>query len=196
MELGLLALQLLLEQRPHLRVVLYGTHRAIRAPFAFEQLGVEAPDRLRRLYNEATVGLSLSLTNSSLIPGEMLACGLPVVELSGRACESIFGADGSVITLARDDPADIARKLSDLLDDPERRERLSAAGEDFVRDRTWERHYGRDRSHSASGSGRACDATSRAPACIERFSDGTGLETRRWGLRRRGGPNRRRPLLA
>ena len=40
-ELGLLALQLLVERRPHLRVVLYGTHRRIKAPFAFEQLGVE-----------------------------------------------------------------------------------------------------------------------------------------------------------
>ncbi len=46
------------------------------------------------------MGLSLSLTNYSLIAGEMLACGLPVVELAGRACESYFGDDGSVITLA------------------------------------------------------------------------------------------------
>ena len=100
-ELGLLALQLLLEQRPHLRVVMYGTHRRIKAPFAFEQLGMEGPERLRRLYSEATVGLSLSLTNHSLIAGEMLACGLPVVELAGRACEEFYGADGSVISLAQ-----------------------------------------------------------------------------------------------
>ena len=98
-------------------MVLFGTHNRVRAPFAFEQLGVEAPERLRRLYSEATVGLSLSLTNYSLIPSEMLACGLPVVELAGRACEAVYGNDGSVITLARDDPADIAAQLGGLLDD-------------------------------------------------------------------------------
>ena len=43
-------------------------------------------------YSEATVGLSLSLTNYSLIPQEMLACGLPCVELAGRALESVYGA--------------------------------------------------------------------------------------------------------
>ena len=46
-ELGLLALQILLERRPHLRVVMYGTHRRIKAPFAFEQLGMEGPERLQ-----------------------------------------------------------------------------------------------------------------------------------------------------
>jgi glycosyltransferase involved in cell wall biosynthesis len=137
-ELGLLALETLLESKPNLRVVLYGTHRRIRAPFAFEQLGMEGPERLRRLYSEATVGLSLSLTNHSLIAGEMLACGLPVVELAGRACEGFYGADGSVVTLARDDPADIAFQLGALLDDHERRAALSRAGREFARSRTWE----------------------------------------------------------
>ena len=99
---------------------------------------MEGPERLRRLYSEATVGLSLSLTNHSLIAGEMLACGLPVVELAGRACEEFYGADGSVITLAHDDPADIATQLAALLDDPARRTRQSQAGLEFVRSRTWE----------------------------------------------------------
>jgi O-antigen biosynthesis protein len=137
-ELGLLALQILHERKPDVRIVLYGTHNRIRAPFGSEQLGVATPERLRRLYAEATVGLSLSLTNYSLIPNEMLACGLPVVELAGRACESVYGADGSTITLARDDPRDIADKLCALLEDRGRRERLSRAGLEFVRIRTWE----------------------------------------------------------
>jgi len=40
--------------------------------------------------------------STALIPQEMLACGLPVVELAGRACEGVFGSDGQVITLAND----------------------------------------------------------------------------------------------
>ena len=139
LELGLLALERLVAERPGLRVVLFGTHNRVRAPFSFEQLGVESTERLRRLYSEATVGLSLSLTNYSLIPNEMLACGLPVVELAGRASEGVYGIDGSVITLAEPDPHAIAAALGGLLDDSRRRERMSRAGIDFVRERTWER---------------------------------------------------------
>ena len=135
--LGLMALQLLSELRPGLRIVLFGTHHRVRAPFAFEQLGVESSERLRRLYSEATVGLSLSLTNYSLIPNEMMACGLPVVELSGRASESVYGDGGALISLADADPRDIAHKLAGLLDDDALRERRSRAGLDFVRSRTW-----------------------------------------------------------
>ena len=55
-ELGLLALELLHRQRPDLRIVLYGTHNLVRAPFASEQLGVETSERLSRLYAEALRG--------------------------------------------------------------------------------------------------------------------------------------------
>ena len=60
-------------------------HRPVRRPRArrgavpaTSTLGVAAPSSSRALYSEATVGLCLSLTNYSLIPQEMLACGLPV----------------------------------------------------------------------------------------------------------------------
>ena len=50
-----------------------------------------SPHQLARLFCEATVGLCLSLTNYSLIPKEMLACGLPCVDLRGASAESVFG---------------------------------------------------------------------------------------------------------
>ncbi|HEV7918381.1 MAG TPA: glycosyltransferase [Solirubrobacterales bacterium] len=137
-ELGMLALQQVKERRPETRIVLYGAHVEMFAPFPHEHLGVVSHERLRRLYAESTVGLSLSLTNYSLIPCEMLACGLPVVELRGRACESVFGDDGSIVELADDDPTDIADKICALLDDRARREQLSANGLEFAAKCTWE----------------------------------------------------------
>ena len=116
--------------------------------------GWRGPSGCRRLYSEATVGLSLSLTNHSLIAGEMLACGLPVVELAGRACEEFYGADGSVISLAQDDPADIAANLAALLDDPARRE-LQVPGRTGLRAFS---HMGRRRRLRSS---RLCDRRSR-----------------------------------
>ena len=58
---------------------------------------------LARAYSEATVGLCLSLTNYSLIPQEMLACGLPCVDLAGASTEAELGRDGGV-ELAEPDP--------------------------------------------------------------------------------------------
>ena len=81
-------------RRPGTRFVMFGD-TPMDLPFPYEQLGVSAPEELAWAYSEATVGLSLSLTNYSLIPQEMLACGLPVVELASGA-----GHDAGVLAAA------------------------------------------------------------------------------------------------
>ncbi|HEV2997839.1 MAG TPA: glycosyltransferase, partial [Solirubrobacteraceae bacterium] len=104
----------------------------------YEHLGVLTTEQLARLYSESTVGLCLSLTNFSLMPKEMLACGLPCVELAGVSAESIFGPDGGPLALAPLDPQRIADAIERLLDDPAEWERRSRAGIDFVSTHTWE----------------------------------------------------------
>ena len=137
MPLGILVLDELRRRRPDLRFVLYGNDRPVRTPFPYEDLGVVSPERLSWAYSEATVGLSLSLTNYSLIPQEMLACGLPVVEVAGLSMEQVFGADGPV-ELAPPDVMELANAIERLLDDPALRERRAAGGIEFVRTRTWD----------------------------------------------------------
>ena len=101
-----MALAELHRRRPDVRIVLFGTDKPLHAAFPYEHMGVLSPAQLARLYSEATVGLCLSLTNFSLMPKEMLACGLPCVELAGVSAESIFGADGA----ARPRPAAAAAR--------------------------------------------------------------------------------------
>jgi glycosyltransferase involved in cell wall biosynthesis len=98
---------------------------------------VLSPAQLARLYSEATVGLCLSLTNFSLMPKEMLACGLPCVELAGVSAESIFGADGP-LELAPLEPRALADALERLLEDRALWQARSRAGIDFVASHTWE----------------------------------------------------------
>jgi glycosyltransferase involved in cell wall biosynthesis/SAM-dependent methyltransferase/GT2 family glycosyltransferase len=136
--LGVLALQELQRRRPDLRFVLFGNEKPIDTPFAYEDLGVASPDELAWAYSEATVGLSLSLTNYSLIPQEMLACGLPCVELAGRAIEGVFGPDGP-IELAGADPVQLADALERLLGDAGLWERRAHEGLAFAAERTWDR---------------------------------------------------------
>jgi glycosyltransferase involved in cell wall biosynthesis/SAM-dependent methyltransferase len=139
--LGLLALEELHRRRPDLRFVLFGDTDPIDAPFPYTHLGIASPAELAWAYSQATVGLSLSLTNYSLIPQEMLACGLPCVELAGRAIEGVFGADGP-IELAPADPIELADAMERLLTDPALWERRATEGIAFARERTWERASG------------------------------------------------------
>lgn len=136
--LGLLALEELRRRRPELRIVLFGEDRPLATPFPYDDLGIAAPEELAWAYSEATVGLSLSLTNYSLIPQEMLACGLPTVELAGRSLETVYGTDGP-IELAQGDPVALADAVERLLDDRELWERRSRDGLVFVAQQTWDR---------------------------------------------------------
>jgi GT2 family glycosyltransferase/glycosyltransferase involved in cell wall biosynthesis len=135
--IGLLALTELHRKRPDLRIVLFGSPDVMYAAFPYESMGLLSPTQLSWLYSEATVGLCLSLTNFSLMPKEMLACGLPCVELAGVSAESIFGSDGP-LELAPLDPRAIADTLAGLLDDPARRDQRSREGIEFVASHTWE----------------------------------------------------------
>jgi glycosyltransferase involved in cell wall biosynthesis len=136
--IGLMALTELYRRMPDVRVVLFGADKPLHAAFPYEHLGVLSPPQLARLYSEATAGLCLSLTNFSLMPKEMLACGLPCVELAGVSAESIFGADGP-LDLAPLEPDAIAATLERLLVDRGRWTRRSQEGIEFVASHTWEK---------------------------------------------------------
>lgn len=78
-ELGMFALELFAARRPDLVVHLYGGDLG-RVPFAATQHGHLDVQRLNELYGRCYAGLSLSLTNVSLVPYEMMAAGcIPVV---------------------------------------------------------------------------------------------------------------------
>jgi glycosyltransferase involved in cell wall biosynthesis len=133
-----MALAELKRRRPDVRIVLFGTSEVIHASFEYEHVDVLSPEQLSWLYSEATVGLCLSLTNFSLMPKEMLACGLPCVELAGISAESIFGSDGP-LELAPMDSNKIADAIERLFIDREHWQARSQAGVEFVASHTWDR---------------------------------------------------------
>jgi glycosyltransferase involved in cell wall biosynthesis len=135
--LGLLALDELWRRRQDVRIVLFGDHEQIDTTFPYEHLGIVGTGELARRFCEATVGLVLSLTNYSLIPQEMMACGLPCVDLAGRCPEAVFGRDGPA-ELAEPDPIALADAIEALLDDEQRWRRRSEAGLAFAADASWD----------------------------------------------------------
>jgi GT2 family glycosyltransferase/glycosyltransferase involved in cell wall biosynthesis len=134
--LGLLALEALRTRRPDVRIVTFGHKTTLHSTLAYEALGVASRAQLARSYSEATVGLCLSLTNYSLIPQEMMACGLPCVDVRGGSSEAEFGSAGPV-ELAEPDPVALADAIEALLDDDALWHRRSQAGLEFVTDADW-----------------------------------------------------------
>jgi glycosyltransferase involved in cell wall biosynthesis/GT2 family glycosyltransferase len=135
--LGVMALHELYRRRPDVRIVMFGERYPLPTPFPYEHLGVASPEQLAWLFSEATAGLCLSMTNYSLIPQEMLACGLPCVDLQGASAESVFGANGPV-ELSPFDTIALAGHVERLLEDEQLWQRRSDAGLAFVAERSWD----------------------------------------------------------
>jgi glycosyltransferase involved in cell wall biosynthesis len=138
-ELALAGLATAYERRPGLRVVAYGSNLGIMGPFPLEDWGVQPPRELARLYREASVGVVFSLTTHSLVAHEMMASGLPVVELEGDNVASALGQSGDLVELAERAPDSIADAVERLLDDREHAAAMARRAREFVEARTWER---------------------------------------------------------
>lgn len=138
-ELALAGLATAFERRPNLRVVAFGSGLGVSAPFPLEDRGVQPPRALAELYRRASVGLVFSLTTHSLVAHEMMASGLPVVELEGENVSSALGESGELVELADRTPDAIADAVERLLDDREHAAAMAARARGFVEERTWER---------------------------------------------------------
>jgi glycosyltransferase involved in cell wall biosynthesis len=135
--LGLLALEELRRRIPAVRIVAFGQAEPFATSLSYELLGVASPVQLALNYAAGTVGLCLSLTNYSLIPQEMMACGMPCVDIAGGSAEAVFGSDGPV-ELARPEAPALADSIESLLRDDELWRRRSDAGLEFVAGASWE----------------------------------------------------------
>jgi glycosyltransferase involved in cell wall biosynthesis len=85
------------------------------------------------------VGVVFSLTTHSLVAHEMMASGLPVVELEGDNVASALGESGEIVELAERTPDAIADAVLRLMDDRDHAAAMAARARRFVEERTWER---------------------------------------------------------
>ncbi len=136
-ELAFMALEKLAGDQVKFAVDFFGAPLEFtRAPFDFVDHGVASQEELARIFQKADVGLVFSATNYSLVPQEMMACGLPIVELDMDSTRAIFPQD--VVTLATPHPTAIADALSSLLSDKERRQAQADAALGWVSQFSWQ----------------------------------------------------------
>jgi glycosyltransferase involved in cell wall biosynthesis len=138
-DLAKAGLTTLFERRPGVRVVIFGSHAPATVPFPCEDLGVAPPRELAALYRRASAGVVFSLTTHSLVAQEMMASGLPVVELEGENVSSALGPSGELALLSEPRPDAIADALAHLLDEREESAAMARRARAFVEQRTWER---------------------------------------------------------
>jgi glycosyltransferase involved in cell wall biosynthesis len=107
-----MALELFAKRHPEIRIHLYGD-RIGKLPFPLVDHGVLRPDELNRIYNRCFAALSLSMTNVSLVPYEMLSAGcIPVVN---DAEHNRIVLDNPFIRYAAPTPHALARALEEVV---------------------------------------------------------------------------------
>lgn len=119
-ELGVQALRAFHRLRPDIEIVFFGSSHQRPVDFPVLQLGMlPGPHDLAKLYNEATVGLAFSTTNPSLVPYEMMACGLPVVDLARPGNETNYDNGFDLARLVDPDPLKMAQEIAAFISDPD-----------------------------------------------------------------------------
>lgn len=135
-ELGILVLAELANRMPQLTVVMAGwdVHH-YTFPFACEHAGLKDPSQLAALYSSCDAALVLSLSNLSLLPLEIMACGVPVV--SNRAECTQWLLNDEISMLAAPTVEDLADALEEVLRSHELAEKIRSNAFAFVASASW-----------------------------------------------------------
>lgn len=136
-ELGVLALHCLHQMYPNMEVVFAGGNLE-RQKFAFPHqiCGKLRVSELGTLYNSCDAALVLSMTNLSLLPLELMACGTPVVSNTGPWVEWQLNTRNA--KLAEPNPQSLAKAIAEVISNPQEWERLHLAGLETVAENSWD----------------------------------------------------------
>jgi glycosyltransferase involved in cell wall biosynthesis len=136
-ELGMMAFDILYKRGMTFHVDFFGWDlRSLKVGYSYTNHGIASSRQLGDLYRRAAIGMVFSTSNHSLVDKEMMACGLPVIELDLENVKAIFPA--GVMQLVKPEPDAIADGLQHLLASPERREELRRAVLDHIKGLSWE----------------------------------------------------------
>lgn len=136
-ELAVAALSVLHGRAVAFHVHFFGEPLPETPPYPHTDHGTLDAAGLGALYRACDLGMVFSATNYSLIPLEMMACGLPVLELDSDCAQAVF-PEGTLF-LAPPDPAAIARALEAALGSAERRRHVAENARSFIAGLEWER---------------------------------------------------------
>lgn len=137
--LGIEALGIVKFLRSDVKIYLYGSNIKGNVWFEHENLGIIPLEKCNALYNKCEVGLCISSSNPSRIPFEMMAAGLPVVDLYME--NNFYDMPNEGVRLAHTTPESIAQALIEILDHKETAAEMSEAGKRYMADKDLEHGF-------------------------------------------------------
>ena len=138
-KLGIQALLLVKDLRPDVKIYVYGSDVDTQFDFDVENLHIIPITECNELYNKCKVGLCISSSNPSRIPFEMMAAGLPVVDLYRE--NNLYDIPDTGVLLADSTPEAIATALIRILDDDKLQKQMSTKGIQYMQDYPLERGF-------------------------------------------------------
>lgn len=129
--IGIRALLLVKTLRPDVKIYLYGSDNDIKLDVEMENLHIMPINKCNELYNKCKVGVCMSSSNPSRIPFEMMAAGLPVVDLYRE--NNLYDIPEDGVLLADTSPEAIATAIIKILDDDKLQQSMSKKGYQFMK---------------------------------------------------------------
>ena len=119
-------LEIVHELDPSLKIYVFGSDSQGVKSGWIENLGLLSIDECAHLYRRCEMGLCFSATNPSRVPFEMMACGLPVIDIAGENTSLDFPDDA--VALAKPRPESVAATVVALSSDAALRTTMGKAG--------------------------------------------------------------------
>lgn len=135
-EIGLLALEILAGRGIKFHVDFFGQTEQpfAAAPYSATHHGVLDGWALAEIYNRAVVGMALSATNYSIVPQEMMACGLAIVDVDVESTRAVYA---DIARLADPTPEAVADTIQFLLTDDAARAAQAQRAKKWVSQFSW-----------------------------------------------------------
>lgn len=132
--IGIEALRIVKRLRPEVTLSFVGSNDAPHTGYDLHNVGNLTIEQLNALYNRCHIGLSLSSSNPSCNAFDMMAAGLPSVDLYRE--NNLYDVPPQGVLLAYQSAASIAEAIVHLLDNPAELLARSRSGIEFMASRS------------------------------------------------------------
>ena len=142
---GILALEIARQRHPEMSVVVFGqgNSRPRGAPSWFSYHANISHERLVAIYNSSSIFVCSSLAEGfALPPAEAMACGCAVAATDCGGIREFAEHEVTALLSAPGNPESLAHNIIRLLEDEAFRIRLAEAGNQRIRQFTWDRSTG------------------------------------------------------
>ncbi|MBW7452713.1 glycosyltransferase family 4 protein [Paenibacillus sepulcri] len=134
--IGIEALGIVKHLMPDVKVYLYGSKQKTNVWFDHINLELINIEQCNELYNKCMVGLCISSSNPSRIPFEMMAAGLPVVDIHKE--NNLYDMPDNGVLLADQTPESIAEAIINIISNEEQQQEMSDQGVKFMENKDLE----------------------------------------------------------